>query len=1089
MKNHKVFKYPKIKKDMSEELIKRGLEESGIKIGNYEYYIIGETTIKQLENAKIIPHKDYSKYNGNKPDGLLLDKRNKEDIIIIASIEYKKPSEFRTKSQQKGSIEQCNTMCQIIDAKIGIITDGQITFWINPKQENEDNYYFDEKKIKRSYSLIRNEDKKDLSENFIIQKIDEINYDKLGEDTKNTLDYIERILSCINENNSNLLLTEEVDPLPLANSVWQDIFINTGQQPEKCLYNVVELFIFKFLSDLGVLKRPNNFDFLFDMYKDNENKEVLAYYAKNCRKKIRELFPTGEDGTTIINGTIFVDTKGEPVVSQANLFKNSLIKYAKFGSLKNVKKEFKTKLFETFLKQSKDKKKLGQFFTPRKIVRAMVDMSNIENLPNGSRFCDPFCGVGGFICEPIHKTKRKLDFIPIGDEITPKITYHGFDKGSDDEQQRTIILAKANMLIYLSDILEKNPSMTKEFARVFNSTFHLFTDSNLGTLNRILKSEDEKYDLILTNPPYISSGKKSISDEIIEQNLEREYTKNGKGVEGLALEWIIRSLRKEGRAFVVIPLNILNVDQNKDLRDFILEECYLNCIISLPIKTFFNTPQKTFILGITKKNNKKEVQDFPVFTYLVSNIGETLDINRFEIEGKSDLEKAKDFFNMYRGSPSNFPIKEIGDKRCKLQPLSKFKEKWDIDLWWSEKEKIDLGINEEQQTLSLDEIAEKMQNLQEAIKNSISEINSLESKKKLKFSSKPIGDLFYFPKTNSKITKSFCNKHKGNIPVYASSKDEKSVLGFIKDNLKGVKYYSNCLSWNRNGSVGYVFLRSHKFATNEDHRAMVLKEEYEKVLNMNYLKFEIEKELFLNGFSYVNKCGVDKIKAIQIKIPINEMGKFSEDEQIYLLNKFEKSAEIKKGLKLIKDNVEQINLKLNETDNFKKIKITDIYNPIKITKKYTKKDIDKNKGDIPVYSSQSSNFGIIGYTNKAIFGDCSPDNTYITFGDHTRAVFIRDKPFSVSDNIKVLKLKEEYLGSIYEEYIIRRWNSLIPNLGYSRHWKIAKNINLEIPLNENKVFDINRQIEISNGLIYIENIKKNIIEKIEEIINAEVIID
>jgi hypothetical protein len=44
-----------------------------------------------------------------------------------------------------------------------------------------------------------------------------------------------------------------------------------------------------------------------------------------------KLFPKAEDGTTIINGTIFVDSKGNPVESQATLFKGSLEKYASFG--------------------------------------------------------------------------------------------------------------------------------------------------------------------------------------------------------------------------------------------------------------------------------------------------------------------------------------------------------------------------------------------------------------------------------------------------------------------------------------------------------------------------------------------------------------------------------------------------------------------------------------------------------------------------------------------------------------------------------------------------------------------------------------
>ena len=698
---------------MSEELIQKKLNKSGLKIAQYQYYNIGATTLTQLKNNKIIPNISYGKYSNRKPDGLLVDKQDKNKIKIIGVIEYKKPSDFKTNKQKKEAIEQCNDLCQVLNSNMGIITDGQLTFWINPKQELKENQYTDRTtNKKRSYSFIRNEDKKDLSEQFYLQIKSEIDFEKLDDDTKNTMDYIERILECVNDINSMLKSNEEVDPLGLARGVWQDIYINTGKDPTKCLYNVVELFIFKFLSDLNVLKSPYDFTTLVQMYENgNSNKEVLKHYARTSREEIRQLFPKGDDNTTIINGTIFVDSKGDPVESQANLFKSSIKKYEAFGSLKHIKKEFKTKLFETFLKQSQDKSRLGQFFTPRKVIKSIIEMADTENLPENSRICDPFCGVGGFLLEPLNKTKRKNDFIPKNSKIKPKITLVGYDKGLDSDEERTIILAKVNMLIYLSEIVEKYPTLTKEFSKIFNSTFHLLSDSNLGTLKKVSDSEDERFDLILTNPPYITSGVTSIKGEIKSENLEEYYTCAGKGVEGLALEWIIRNLRKNGKAFVIIPDSILNVNQNKTLREYLLKECYLNCLISLPLKTFFNTPKKTYILGITKKSKNTDEQDFPVFTYLVNNIGETLDVNRFEVEGKSDLEKAKDLFNSYKGFPNTFPIKELGDLRCKLQPISKFSpdDFWTIDKWWTKEEKITLGVEEEEQILSVEEFKDKLE--------------------------------------------------------------------------------------------------------------------------------------------------------------------------------------------------------------------------------------------------------------------------------------------------------------------------------------------------------------------------------------------
>src|SRR3989339_23667 len=436
---------------MSEELIQRGFLKKGIFVGEYEYFPTHSTTLKQYKHQKIIANKNYKKYETRKPDGLIVDRRNKSDIQVVTVIENKKPSEFQTDKQKKEAIEQCNDLCQVLEAKMGIITDGIVTYWINPLHSDIKNIYTDRTTGEtRSYSFILSEDKQKIQNNFFIKDVSQPNYEKLDVRTRDTYDVIKKILAQTSNQNSIFEKTKEVDPLNLAKSVWQDIYVNTGKDPTKCLYNVVELFIFKFLSDLNVLKSPYDFYSLLNMYDQGKsNKDVLEFYARNSRQEIIKLFKKGKDGTTIINGTIFVNSDGEPVESQSNLFKNSIRKYSEFQSLRHVKKEFKTKLFETFLKQSQDKSRLGQFFTPRKVVKTIVDMSGVENLPKGSRVCDPFCGVGGFILESIQKPKLKRDFNPKGGEINTNITYNGFDKGTgDDDEERTVILAKANMLIY-----------------------------------------------------------------------------------------------------------------------------------------------------------------------------------------------------------------------------------------------------------------------------------------------------------------------------------------------------------------------------------------------------------------------------------------------------------------------------------------------------------------------------------------------------------------------------------------------------------------------------------------------------------------
>ena len=456
---------------MSEELI----QTIPIKIGKYQYYKLGNSTLSQLMNHGIIKKKDYGILSKKKPDGLLLLHNQ-----IKAVIEYKTPQNLKSdKSVIKAiaqELEVAKALCKIL-----IVTDGSKSYWINALNGE----------------VIKDQNNIDITTVFHHLKISNVN----------TLEHlIEEIDASITKKNSKIKSAKIIDPTPLATRLWQTIWVATGKSPIKCLYNVVELFIFKFLSDLKILNDDIAFQNVYNKSKDDPA-DALDYYARNTRVKICKLFPAGLDGTTIINGTIFVTETGEANLSQSILFQRSLEhlrKYSEeFGSLTKIDKEFKTKLYESFLKQEVEA--LGQYFTPRKVIQSVIRMAGMDEQTfqfTGKRICDPFCGVGGFILELLNlNDKMKQCYIPNNSgKIATPFVLNGFDKGFERDDERTIILAKANMLIYLAEILFSNPNCSKEFAGVFNSTFRLFKD-NLGTFGHIISDENEKYDYILSNPP------------------------------------------------------------------------------------------------------------------------------------------------------------------------------------------------------------------------------------------------------------------------------------------------------------------------------------------------------------------------------------------------------------------------------------------------------------------------------------------------------------------------------------------------------------------------------------------------------------
>ena len=117
---------------MSEELIQRNLIEAPEKMGEWNYYNIGATTLKALKAAKIIPDRDYDAYEGKKPDALIVKKP-----MVIAAIEYKTPAQLRTPKQIAKAIAQEIGTAQALQARVYIVTDGKKSFWINPLTGNE----------------------------------------------------------------------------------------------------------------------------------------------------------------------------------------------------------------------------------------------------------------------------------------------------------------------------------------------------------------------------------------------------------------------------------------------------------------------------------------------------------------------------------------------------------------------------------------------------------------------------------------------------------------------------------------------------------------------------------------------------------------------------------------------------------------------------------------------------------------------------------------------------------------------------------------------------------------------------------------
>ncbi len=852
---------------MSEELLQTIPQQ----IGKYTYFRLGSTTLEQLKNNGIIPMRNYNKLRRKKPDGLVTYHGK-----VKAVVEYKQPKELSSDSDLEKAIDQsipiANALCKIL-----IVTDGSKSFWINALNGEY---------IKDS----NGNDLRTVFHPFAVKKIAELEY------------LIDEVDASITKTSSIIRSAKLIDPTPLATRLWQTIWVATGKSPVKCLYNVVELFIFKFLSDLHILPEDVAFNYIYKKALADPE-DALEFYARNTRTRIYKLFPHGEDGTTIINGTIFVNEAGEPNISQSILFQRCLEhlqKYSEeFGSLTKIDKQFKTKLYESFLKQEVEA--LGQYFTPRKIIQAIIRMARIDEPDfqfQGKRFCDPFCGVGGFPLEILNINEAmRNSYIP-NDQQKIKLPFiiHGFDKGFERDDERTIILAKANMLIYLAELLFTNPQCTVEFARVFNETFTLFKD-NLGTFGHIIKREEDKYDYILSNPPYVTSGSSIIKEELRRTpRTTNEYPINALGLEGISIEWIVKSLKKGGKAFVIIPDGVLARVNGKKLRDYILRECYLDAIVSLPDRTFFANFKHTYILAITKKNSPNDTQKDPVFTYLVSDIGERLtSVKREEID-EDDLPEMTKLFKIYSGAKSSCKsILEKESLRCKILDITMFKESshWVIDRWWSREERIALGIEDELSDVSKEDVDTLLAEINAAIeeyeKFKLEKSIPAVQTKEVVLGDKNLFNLFIGKRVLKK------DAQEGDIPVYSANVFE--PLGHLKQgNINDFSY--DAILWGIDGNFELRYMPAGEVFATTDHCGTI--QILDKNIVPEYLLYAIIKSKEEESFNRSFRASLTNMGRFTVKIPVNDDGSFDVDTQKEIASKFLADSERREEINRIK---------------------------------------------------------------------------------------------------------------------------------------------------------------------------------------------
>lgn len=288
--------------------------------------------------------------------------------------------------------------------------------------------------------------------------------------------------------------------------------------------------------------------------------------------------------------------------------------------LTDVDSDVKGDAFEYFLKASTSTKNdLGEYFTPRHIVKTMVRLVNPQI---GETVYDPFCGTGGFLIESFRYIFNNMARTEANLKTLRESTVYG------NEITNTARITKMNMI--LAGDGHSNIEMKDSLANPVDGT-STYTDEN-GAVHH------NGFDIVLANMPYSQKTKHG--------SLYDLPSNNGDSICVQHCMKAINSASENGRMALVVPEGFLFRKDLTKTREYLLDHCQLQSIISLPQGVFLPyTGVKTDIIYATKVNQKTKAsekkKDFWYFD--VKSDGYTLDNHRRKLETPSDLSKYEEY--------------------------------------------------------------------------------------------------------------------------------------------------------------------------------------------------------------------------------------------------------------------------------------------------------------------------------------------------------------------------------------------------------------------------------------------------------------
>jgi type I restriction enzyme M protein len=305
----------------------------------------------------------------------------------------------------------------------------------------------------------------------------------------------------------------------------------------------------------------------------------------------------------------------------------------------------------------------GQYFTPRSLIRAIVDVMRPEP---GMTICDPACGTGGFLLAAHEYISRNYPYL-------------------DPDEKRHLRFDALDGV----DIVDAVARLC-----VMNLLLHGIgaedADSPITVDDSLKGDPGERYDMVLTNPPF---GRKSSMTVVnAEGETEREdlvivrddFWASTSNKQLNFVQHVKTLLKIGGRAAVVVPDNVLfEGGAGETVRRKLLHECDVHTLLRLPTGIFYAQGVKANVLFFARKPASETASTKTLWVYdLRTNMHFTLKQNPLRYEHLEDFVRAYNAENRHERTESErfrpFSYDEL------LQ-----RDKLSLDLIWLRDESLE----------------------------------------------------------------------------------------------------------------------------------------------------------------------------------------------------------------------------------------------------------------------------------------------------------------------------------------------------------------------------------------------------------------